>query len=143
MLFRSLKFYFSDIGLFRANRPGGILDDDPEGEWAVLEGLVAQHLRAWCERSAGGQCLYYWRGKSGREVDFIVYCGSAIYAIDVTSSQTVRDSDLRALRELALEHPDSRRYLLYRGRQRLVHEDVTCVPCEDFLLRLMPDAFPE
>ena len=41
------KFYFFDAGVFRSIRPAGPLDAPQEIDGAALEGLVAQHLRAW------------------------------------------------------------------------------------------------
>ena len=41
------KFYFFDAGVFRALRPSGPLDQSETIEGAALEGLIAQHLRAW------------------------------------------------------------------------------------------------
>ena len=39
------------------------------------------------------------------------------------------------------QHPPSRRYLLYRGKERLKRDDVLCVPCEEFLLGLKVNRF--
>ena len=47
------KFFFFDAGVFRANRPTGPLDSPAEIDGAALEGLVAQHLRAWCDYTEG------------------------------------------------------------------------------------------
>ena len=41
------KFYFFDAGVFTTLRPKGPLDSSQEISGAALEGLVAQHLRAW------------------------------------------------------------------------------------------------
>ena len=41
------KFYLFDSGVFRGLRPAGPLDRPEEIAGAALEGLVAQHLRAW------------------------------------------------------------------------------------------------
>lgn len=41
------KFYFFDTGVFRTVRPKGTLDRPEEIDGAALEGLIAQHLRAW------------------------------------------------------------------------------------------------
>jgi predicted AAA+ superfamily ATPase len=54
------KFYFFDAGVFRANLPTGPLNSPAELDGAALEGLVAQHLRAWCDYSTGGHKLHYW-----------------------------------------------------------------------------------
>jgi predicted AAA+ superfamily ATPase len=55
------KFYYFDTGVFRANRPTGPLDAPSEIDGAALEGLVAQHLRAWVDYSDGDNTLYYWQ----------------------------------------------------------------------------------
>jgi predicted AAA+ superfamily ATPase len=130
------KFYFFDAGVFRANRPAGPLDAPQGIEGAMLEGLVAQHLRAWCDYSAGHHQLHYWQTRSKVEVDFVVYGESGLYAIEVKNSRQVRPEDLRALKSFGEDYPESRRYLLYRGKERLKREDVLCLPCEEFLLGL-------
>lgn len=136
------KFYFFDTGIFHANRPTGLMVRAHELDWAALEGLVAQHLRAWCDYSAGRHRLYYWQGRGLLEVDFIVYGESGLYALDVKNSKSVREEDLRALNEFSKKYPRSRRYLLYRGSKRFQHEHAVCVPCEEFLLQLRPGRFP-
>jgi predicted AAA+ superfamily ATPase len=136
------KFYFFDAGVFRANRPAGPLDAPQEIDGLALEGLVAQHLRAWCDYSRGQHQLHYWQTRSQVEVDFVVYGGSGLYAVEVKNSTQVRPEDLRALKGFGEDHPQSRRYLLYRGKERLKRDDVLCLPCEEFLLGLEPDRFP-
>jgi predicted AAA+ superfamily ATPase len=41
------KFYFFDTGVFQAVKPKGPLNQPEEIAGAALEGLVAQHFRAW------------------------------------------------------------------------------------------------
>src|SRR5262249_30238760 len=43
------KFFWFDTGVFRSARPMGPLDRPEEIAGAALEGLVAQHLRAWID----------------------------------------------------------------------------------------------
>jgi len=132
------KFYFFDAGVFRANRPAGPLDAPQEIDGAALEGLVAQHLRAWCDYS-GGKCnLHYWQTRSRVEVDFVVYGEFGFYALEVKNSGQVRPEDLRGLKSFAEDYPQSRRYLIYRGRERLLRDDVLCLPCAEFLAGLKP-----
>ena len=137
------KFYFFDTGVFRANRPAGPLDPPAEIEGAALEGLVAQHLRAWCDYSGGRHELFYWQTRSRAEVDFVVYGESGLYAVEVKRSSRIRPEDLAALRAFGEDYPQSRRYLLHGGKDRLKRDDVLCVPCEEFLLALRPDHFPK
>lgn len=135
------KFYYFDPGVFRANRPSGPLDSPSEIDGLALEGLVAQHLRAWCDYSAGNHRLYYWQTRSQVEVDFVVYGESGLYVVEVKNSTQVRPEDLRALRNFAADYPQSTRYLVYRGKERFRRNDVLCLPADEFLLGLRPDAF--
>ncbi|MCK9589647.1 MAG: hypothetical protein M0Q93_09845 [Terrimicrobiaceae bacterium] len=36
------------------------------------------------------------------------------------------------------DYPKSQKFLLYRGKERLLRDDVLCVPCDEFLLALQP-----
>jgi len=137
------KFYFFDAGVFRANRPAGPLDAPAEIDGAALEGLVAQHLRAWCDYSGGDHRLHYWQTRSKVEIDFVVYGENGFHALEVKNSVRVRPEDLRGLKKFGEDFPESRRWLLYRGRERLLIDDVLCLPCEEFLLDLKPDSFPQ
>lgn len=132
------KFYFFDAGVFRSNRPSGPLDAPEEIEGAALEGLVAQQLKAWCDYSAGGHRLFFWLTRSQVEVDFVVYGESGIFAVEVKNSARVRPEDLRALGSFGEDYPQSRRFLLYRGKERLMRDGILCLPCEEFLLSLVP-----
>jgi uncharacterized protein len=53
------KFYFLDAGVFRFNRAVGPLDSASELDGAALEGLVGQHLRAWCDHTQTKHALFY------------------------------------------------------------------------------------
>jgi len=132
------KFYFFDAGIFRANRPAGPLDAPEEIDGAALEGLVAQHLRAWCDYSGGNAQLHYWQTRSQLEVDFILYGEAGLYAFEIKNSKQVRPEDLRGLKSFAEDYPESRRCLVYRGRDRLMREGVLCMPCAEFLPNLKP-----
>ena len=103
-----------------------------------MEGLVAQHLRAWLAYRNGGERLYYWRTRAGSEVDFIIYGQDWFIAIEVKHSATVRRSDLRALRSFHDDYPEAQRLLLYLGDEQLHIDGVHCMPCERFLRALHP-----
>lgn len=44
---------------------------------------MAQHLRAWIAYGAGHNGLFYWRTRSGVEVDFVIYGAAGIVAVEV------------------------------------------------------------
>lgn len=137
------KFYFFDTGIYRANRPTGPLEATGESEGPALEGLVAQHLRAWCAYHHDAASLNYWQTRSGTEVDFVVYGPAGLKAIEVKNSVRVRPEDLRGLRAWAEDYPESERWLVYRGRDRIKQDGVHCVPVGEFLSALGPGNWPE
>jgi predicted AAA+ superfamily ATPase len=133
------KFYLSDAGLFRALRPRGPLDSGPEAEGAALEGLVAEHIRAWNAYRGSRNQLFYWRTRSGVEVDLVLYGEDGLWAIEVKNSQRVHRADLRHLKSFVSDYPECRPLMLYRGADRLGIDGIPCVPCETFLKSLHPD----
>jgi uncharacterized protein len=132
------KFYLFDAGVYRALRPRGPLDRPEEIEGAALEGLVAQHLRAWAAYSEGGVELFFWRTRSGVEVDFVVYGEAGFWAIEVKNAARIRASDLAGLRAFAADYPECRPILLYRGADPLLIDGVRCLPVESFLKSVRP-----
>ncbi len=133
------KFYFFDTGLFRTMRPKGPLDRPEEIDGMALEGLVAQHLRAWCDYRIDGSSLHFWRTRAGSEIDFVVYGGSDFSAIEVKNAGNIQWADIRALRTFACDYPEASTVLLYRGRSAKVVRDVLCIPVTDFLRCLRPN----
>ena len=132
------KFYYFDAGVYRTIRPSGPLDAAQEISGAALEGLVAQHLRAFAGYQADRYDLSFWRTKSGVEVDFVLYGSRDIYAIEVKHTRTIRSSDLKGLKAFKEEYPDAKLLYLYRGETRLRRDDILCLPCDQFLLQLHP-----
>ncbi|MBN1621876.1 MAG: ATP-binding protein [Endomicrobiales bacterium] len=133
------KFFYFDTGVFRSLRPTGPLDRPQEIDGAALEGLIAQHIAAWNSYRGDKNKLYYWRTRSGTEVDFILYGPEVFWAIEVKNTGRVRDEDLYALKSFKEEYPECKTFFIYRGKERLKKQDILCIPCEDFLKQLHPD----
>ena len=134
------KFYFFDVGVYKSLRPKGPLDSPHEIDGAALEGLVLQHLVAWNEYRDKPFEIFFWRSKGGAEVDFILYGDGGLYAIEVKNSNRIRSGELRPLIEFRKDYPISKTTLLYRGTERLLINNVLCIPCEGFLHRLRPES---
>jgi predicted AAA+ superfamily ATPase len=132
------KFYLFDAGVYRALRPRGPLDRDDEIDGAGLEGLVAQHLRAWAAYSLRDVTLHTWRTRSGVEVDFVGYGPGDFWAVEVKHADVVRPSDVRGLLAFGEDYPEADRVLLYRGEASLLVSGVRCVSVERFLRALHP-----
>jgi len=132
------KFYLFDAGVFRSLRPRGPLDRPEEIEGAALEGLVAQHLRAWLAYRNDDGRLFFWRTRSGVEVDLVVYGPAGFWAIEVKNARRVRPEDLRGLEAFGEDYPEAVLAVLYRGEVRERRGRVWVVPVEDVLGKLVP-----
>lgn len=133
------KFYLFDAGVFRSLRPAGPLDAPQEVEGGALEGLVVQHLRAWNAYRRDACQLYFWRTKSGNEVDLVVYGEDTFCAIEVKNAARVHAKMLKGLLAFKEDYPEAKTCLLYRGKERLKIKGILCHPVEEFLKNLLPE----
>jgi len=132
------KFYYFDAGVFNIIRPKGPLDKPEEIAGPALEGLVLQQLKAWIEYSWNNLEIYFWRTKSGNEVDFILYGENSFYAIEIKNSGSIRKKDLHGLIAFIEDYPGAIPLLLYRGKDKLKIANILCLPVEGFLKQLTP-----
>ncbi|MFO7866029.1 MAG: AAA family ATPase [Candidatus Aminicenantes bacterium] len=133
------KFFLFDTGVYRALRPSGPLDRQGEIEGPALEGLVAQHIRAWIDYSESQTKLYYWRTRGGSEVDFIIYGKKEFLAIEVKNTRNIRKNDLRSLKTFQNDYPECQPLMIYRGSETLSINNIQCIPCESFLRSIKPN----
>ena len=133
------KFYFFDAGVLRSVRPAGPLDRAEEIEGAALEGLVMQHLRAWCAYGAGNSKLFFWRTSARSEVDCVVYGDQGLWAFEVKNARKVHSTDLRHLKTFRHDYPGSHVALLHRGDRKLLIDGIHCLPVEQFLAGVKPN----
>lgn len=132
------KWYYFDPGVFRSLRPKGPFDRPEEIDGAALEGLVAEHLRAWIAYAGRDDQLFFWKTQHGLEVDFVVYGSGGLFALEVKNSTKIRPHDLISLQHFQKDYPKSTAIFLYRGKERLKKGNVWCIPCESFLKHLRP-----
>ena len=100
------KFYFADSGIAAAFRASDRARATPEALGASREGLVYQHLAAWCEGTRDAR-LSTWRTSGGLEVDFVVETPDGLTAVEVKSGRTLRPADRRGLLAFHDEFPDA------------------------------------
>ena len=96
---------------------------------------------AWKDYTAEKHELFFWRTRSGVEVDFIVFGPLGFWAIEVKNSDKIRTEDLAGLSAFHEDYPEAKTILLYRGKERLLKNNVLCLPCGDFLSEVRP-GFP-
>lgn len=127
------KFYLFDAGVFRVLRPVGPIDREEELQGAALEGLVAQHIKAWIDEQDERYDLSFWRTRAGTEVDFVVYGAHGFWGIEVKNSDRISPKDLNGLKAFQQEYPEAILLFLYRGQRRLMQDNILCIPVEEFL----------
>jgi len=130
------KFYFFDVGVFRALRPTGPLDSSAELEGICLESLVFQELNAVNHYFQLDYALYFWRTTQGTEVDFILYGKNSLIAIEVKRTNQIRPQDLKGLKAFKQDYPMAKCYLFYQGKFKEQHNDITAIPIADALKHL-------
>ena len=90
-----------------ALRPSEIARTLPEASGAAREGLVYQHLAAWCSVTRDA-CLWTWRTTAGLEVDFVVETADEPVAVEMKRGRTMRPADRRGLLAFHDEFPEAR-----------------------------------
>ncbi len=137
------KFYLFDAGVYYHLRPKGPLDSPDEISGMALEGLILQHLKAWCDYSDGQVNSYFWRTRGGSEVDFVLYGEDHFYALEVKNAKYIHPKSLRSLKTFLVDFPEASAILLYRGTDKLLVDGITCWPVDDFLPQLTPNSWPQ
>ncbi len=130
------KFYFFDVGVYRAIRPKGPLDLPEEIEGTALETLVFQELLAVNNLYRLGYELYYWRTSNGLEVDFVLYGEAGLIAIEVKRAAKVRSKEFRGLKAFARDYPMASLYMFYGGDTKMFIDNITLIPIKEALMEL-------
>ncbi|MBI4369608.1 MAG: DUF4143 domain-containing protein [Elusimicrobia bacterium] len=105
----------------------------------LLESLIVQHVRAWNAYRQKRNTLYYWRTRSGVEIDLIVYGQDGLWSFEIKNSAKISPQDLKGLEAFRDDYPESTPVLLYRGHDRRVINGIHCWPCDQFLKQLHPN----
>lgn len=133
------KFYFFDAGVFSSLRPKGFYDKESEIDGASLEGLVAQHLKAWIDAQIVPHQIHFWQTSAKVEVDFIVSGPDCFFAIEVKNGTVLHPQDFRGLEAFQEDYPEATPILLYRGKHRFKERGVLCIPVDEYLLQINPE----
>ncbi len=136
-----MDFYLSVLDKqILALRPRSLKDTPQEIDGAGLESLVIQHLVAWKDYSHEKKHdIYFWRTRSGVEVDFVIFGELGFWAIEVKNTTTIRSEDIRPLTIFKEDYPEAKAILLYRGTERILKNNILCLPCDEFLKAMQPN----
>ncbi len=130
------KFYFFDVGVYRAIRPHGPYDSNEEAEGAAYETLVYQEIQAINHYFNLQYQLYFWRTVDQVEVDFVLYGPKGIIGIEVKRSDSINSKDLKGLRAFKEDYPEAKLFLFHGGTRREYIENIQLIPIREALLSL-------
>lgn len=136
------KFYYFDVGVYKALRPKNMLDVQSEIDGAALETAFLQSLRAINDYYELDYQIYYWRTTSGVEVDFIIYGAKGFFAFEIKRAKVASRIDAKGLLSFQKDYPKAKLYLIYGGERKYYFGDVKVVPMTDMLFEL-PDILQE
>ena len=111
----------------------GPLDVPSEAEGAALETLFLQNLKAINDYYELGYGIYFWRTSNQVEVDFILYGNKGLYAFEIKRASNINNKDLAGLKAFKKDYPQAKLYLVYTGKHREYHDDITFLPIEEAL----------
>jgi len=130
------KFYFFDVGVYRALRPQGLLDNTQEIEGFALEGLVAQHIRSWVMLQREPHSLSFWRTQTKLEVDFVIYGPRGFWGIEVKRSPNLGPDNIQGLLAFKEEYPEAKCFILTLSKQSENYRGFPVLPVELFIKSL-------
>lgn len=130
------KFYYFDVGVYRAIRPMGPLDSAAEAEGAGLETLFLQELRAYNDYFDLGYSLYYWRTQDQKEVDVVLYGNNGFMAFEIKRKARLDAKDFKSLKVFQKDYPEAVAYMLYGGEREYFEGDIHVLPFEQALKTL-------
>ena len=94
-------------------------------QFVVLE---TQRLLSYREPDAR---MYHWRTHHGAEVDLVVECGDALWAIEIKSTDHVRIQDLGGLKSFMREHGHARPVCVCNADRPFLVGDIPVLPWRD------------
>jgi predicted AAA+ superfamily ATPase len=130
------KFFFFDVGVYRAIRPTGPLDRPEEIEGSALETLVFQELNSLNKNMNLDYQIYYWRTFNQTEVDFVLYGERGIKAFEVKRTATVRLKELQGLKLFLKDYPMAKAFYLYGGNRYYQEGNIEIIPIQEALVKL-------
>ena len=130
------KFYFFDVGVYRALRPMGPFDVPEEAEGVALESLVFQELQAINHYFELEYETFFWRTTDQLEIDFVLYGPKGLLAIEIKRAKNINEGDLKAMKAFQADYPNAKLYFFYGGNQRLYFNQIEAIPIAEALLTL-------
>ena len=135
------KFFFLDVGVVNFLAKRGSIQVGSELAGKAFENWVFHELCCYNSYRSRYADFFYWRLSSGIEVDFVV--NHIDCAIKAKASSRVRADHANGLRELAIDHPETKRRLLVSldPHDRTSEDGIELLHYSTFVAQLWRGAF--
>ena len=101
---------------------------------AFFENFIVSELMKTTIHRAINKKLYYWRDKTGHEIDIIINDGEKLQAIEIKSGATITSDYAKNIRFFSKLTALDKKYVLYNGKQEQKHsDDIHFLPWHQFL----------
>lgn len=121
------KLYWADVGIWRQ-----LTGFKGEMSGQLYETMVVGELVKWLRTCQPEAELYFYRTRSGMEVDLLLDTPSGLIGMEIKSRSMVSEKDARPLKVVAAALPDQWRcgLVLYTGSRimRLASPDIWAIP---------------
>lgn len=114
------KIYFYDVGLvcsLLGIKKMSHLENNPF-RGAIFETMVVSELIKHYTNKAIAPPLYYWRDKTGHEIDIIIDDFNLLTPIEIKSGQTITSNWFKNLKYWTNLSKEKNAYVLYAGEQK-------------------------
>ncbi len=125
------KFYLFDVGVAGFLTKRFLEEEKGEAFGRAFEHFILTELIAYNSYNDCNFPIYFWRTKSGIEVDFIL--GGGEIALEIKGTSRVDSNDLKGLRVFQEEHKPKKLILVCNEKEIRIHKDIQIIPWRIFL----------
>jgi predicted AAA+ superfamily ATPase len=134
LILKTPKFYLFDVGVAGWITQRQILEERGEEFARAFEHFILMEIIAYRSYKDLNFDIYFWRTKSGLEVDFIL--GKAEVAIEVKGTSRVDGRDLKGLFSFSEDYAPKKSFLVCNESAASKDKNIPIIPWREFLSAL-------
>ncbi len=131
------KFYFFDTGIVRFLQNRSVIKNKSPEMGIFFETYIAHELLSYLKYTNSGE-LFYWRSKSGYEVDFII---SDSTAIEIKAKENITERDLKGINALREENKFKNYIVVCLEKSIRNIDGIQILPFKNFIDKLWNNEF--